>query len=579
MNELRLRVWPSGAFLATYRPPYAARTNVLEFDGRGRYHLVTASASGWRETDLRIGSSGPGSGVWFKTSEADGGSAIKTSWIIHAPLRAVSRGMTTVRKDGSTEWTQTTVGSDGSRVRSGGDGTRTKRLAFDRAGNTVSDMEEHTSSPTDAARTEAVTKNKDGSTTRTTQESKRAPDGAGTLERTVTTHSAPDGRQTSQTTVVTKQSDDGSRVTQTTTVDTDTGTKTETITAADPGTKTSTTTVKDTNTGESVTTHESTTTSTDAQGNTVTTTTSSVSSSDGFGVTHIDATSSDGSSSSQQITTDTQGNQTETRSVTDTQGNTTTQTLESNADTGNTQITTTLTDPAGNGSQTVDTFDASGNQTSSSTEPVGPDAGGAGAGRGSTGGDNSGGDEGGGGNEGEGGGSEGEGGGSEGEGGGAEGEGGGAEGGGGDMPPDDGSEEGPRGHTPRVAMGFGVIDDGGEGGGSLDGDDRRIGRIGDSLGSYAAFADENGWGDAAPEGAVSPPEVDINIRVQTATDDWGDLNDPRVIPAFGAALMVAAANAAGRRPTGGVLRALLANTNVEAQSAGAIPELGQHRIA
>jgi hypothetical protein len=588
--NIRLRVWPSGAFVATAGERKAGDLRVLEYDGSGRYHLVSVRGSMWREGDLRIGRRKGGPTVWFKASQAESGGRIQTSWRQYAPNGVASRGVTTTNTDNSVVWSQTTTRADGSTVHAVGDGSEVKRTERNRDGNLISHTREQTFTPDQPSRKETVQDNEDGSSTRSSEESKKTPDG--TVSRSVTTQVDANGKTTSETTKVTKIWNDGSKTTQTQTEDLAGGTHTETRTHQDATTSTSTTVVTDTTTGESVSTSDQTMTTTDAQGSTITTTTSSVASSDGFSVMQINSSSSNGSSSYQQLTTDTQGNQTLTTSATDAQGNTTQQSVEVDAASNTTVVTTTQTDASGNGGQTVETFDPQGNSTSSSGGPVGPAAGGAGSGSGPGGG--AGGGEGGGSGGGEGGGSGGSGGGEGGgsgggEGGGGEGggsgggEGGGGEGGGsgggeggGGMPADGDSEEGSRGFTPRASIGdasteFGGLGrgPGGEGGGGSTGDggDRRNNFIGGSLRSYASGVDDNGSGDASPEGAISPAEVDTNVHVSMPTDDWSDLNDPRAFTAFAMSLMVAVAATTGERALGGVLRSLQLNAKLGAEVA------------
>jgi hypothetical protein len=569
---IRLRVWSSGAFLATEHESGSPRYNVLEHDGRGRYHLVSLQESGWREADLRIDRPRLGLTVRLKVSQADRDGRLRTSWR-HASNGVFSEGVTTTHPDNAVSWSQATSKPDGSTAHAVSDRAGITRTENDREGNVVSDTREQRSGATELSRRETVRTSADGGSSHSSQQTRRVPDG--TISRTVTTQTDGSGQQTSQTTQVTKTADDKSVTTQTTTVDNAGGTKTDTVTHRDAGSSTSQTVVTDTSTGETVKTTNEAVTTTDAQGNTTTTTTSSVESSDGFGVTQINSTSSDGSSSYQQLTTDTQGNQTLTTSATDGQGNTTSQSVEVDA-AGNTTVTTTQTDPAGNGNETVDTFDSQGNPTSSESNPVdsgsGGGSGGSGGGSGSGGSGDQGGGGGGGGDDGGGGGGgdDGGGGGDDGGGGGGD-EGGGGEGG--EMPSDDGTDEGPRSFTPRVSLGFATTDFGGTDGGDGDGGDfgdegdPRITPIGDSLRSYGISADEDGWGDASPEGAVSPPEVEVYVSVPAATDDWGDIKDPRAFTGFAMSLMVAAAATTGRQAVGAVLRSLQINARLGAEVA------------
>lgn len=53
--------------------------------------------------------------------------------------------------------------------------------------------------------------------------------------------------------------------------------------------------------------------------------------------------------------------------------------------------------------------------------------------------------------------------------------------------------------------------------------------LGSLIAEIAASA-ETGWGDSSgDEGPRAPPRLDIEIDVPTATDDWGDLNNPRAL--------------------------------------------------
>lgn len=54
MHKVRVRIWATGALIATERDPNTGVTRVLEFDGRDRYHAVSIQGHEWNETELRV---------------------------------------------------------------------------------------------------------------------------------------------------------------------------------------------------------------------------------------------------------------------------------------------------------------------------------------------------------------------------------------------------------------------------------------------------------------------------------------------------------------------------------------------
>jgi hypothetical protein len=550
-KNLHLRVWAMGAYTASQHEPGTNNYNILEHDGRGRYHLVSVHGSKWREAELRIGGLRGGPRVAFKVSASESQARIVTHWINFARAGAVASGNTSIHADNSVTWSQVTKQKDGSMVETEGDSSSKKSVAYDANGNVTSQFTQGESIAGDVAQVQSV-QNNDGSSTQTTTQTK--PVRSGMATKTETTQRDSGGNITSQKTVVTTKHDDGSVSEKTVEVDKGAGTTTETVSHASGNGSVTQTTVTDNTTGESVSTGTETITATDVQGNTVTNTITSVTSSDGFSATQVTAESSDGTTGYQQLTTDGQGNQTFTTSVTDRQGNTITQSVSSDAS-GNTTVTTTSTDASENGTRTTETYDANGNQTSSSTDSV--SSGATPGGGGSGGGDGSGGDD-------------------SGSGGGGGGDDSGS-GGGGSMPSDDGTDEGPRSPTSHVSMGIASLDfvtidgngdqgDGSEGDFGNEGNPRNI-HIGQSLSNYASSVHQNGWGDASSENAPSVSQVNVNIPVPTTTDDWGDLNNPRAFTAFSMSLMIAAAGSNVASAASGVLRCLYTNAKIGAQLA------------
>lgn len=544
--SIRLRIWPNGAFVASEVDPERSRWNVLEFDGRGRYHYVGSGVDSWREADLRFGAPQGRSPVQFKLTQPSSASDIETRWSRATSKGTTLRGTTRTGADDSVSWTQTTRRSNGVELTANGDGASVRRARADLKGNLVEQTREQRSNAAESSQATNVRTSADGARTETKQFTKRVADGE--VTRTISRTFDASGRQVSTTTRDDKTFDDHSTTTVSKTEDSAAGTTTtDTRHENSQGSSVRVTEVVDSTTGESVETKESTSTSLDAQGLQVTTTKESVASSDGFSVSRVTETFSNGTSRSTELLTDSDGSAISTTSETDAQGNTVTQSVQVDA-AGNTVITTSQTDAAGDRTETVSTYDPSGALTSSQSSSTS----GAPSGSGGGGDQNGGGHEGGGNNDGGGG---------DDDAGGGDDDGGGNDSGGGDegggegnsgMPSDDGGEEdGPRGFTPRVGLAFatiafGVSGDGGEGGDGQ-GDDARMAGIRSALQGYVSSVDESGSGDACSEGSVASPEVDLRVGSHGATDDWGDLNDPRVLTGFATSLMVSASRALGAR--------------------------------
>ena len=540
-KNVRLRIWTTGAYTATQLETGTNNYNILEHDGRGRYHLVSMHGSKWREAELRIGGLKNGPKVAFKVSTLESQARIVTHWMNFARSGLVANGNVIIHADNSVTWSQVTRQKNGLMVKAKGDSFSKESVGYDVNGNVTSQSTQSEMVPSDLGQVRNVQTNADGSSTQSTAQTKRVADG--TVTKTVTTQHDQGGNQTSQSTTVTKKSDDGSVTTQTITIDNGAGTKTETSSQRDAGSSITQTTTTDNTTGESVSTSNETITTTDTQGNVVTNTTNSVTSSDGFSVTQVTAQSSDGTTGYQQLTTDGQGNQTFTVSSTDNQGTTGTQSVST--DSSGVTIVTTTTDSSGSGTETTETYDANGNQTSSSTNSVGSGAASSsGSGSGDTSGSGSG-DTSGSGSE--------------------------------SMPSDDGTDEGPRSPTSHVSIGmasldFDTIDGNGDQGTGSEGDfgnegNPRIVHLGQVLGNYATSVYQNGWGDASSENAPSVPQVDVIIHVPTATDDWGDLNNPRAFTAFSMSMMIVAAGSNVASAPSGILRCLQTNANLNVQLA------------